>query len=72
MTKQSLFAGKDCFAALLRNKIPGPCSTPWIPASAGMVMYLRRTLDDEIPVGATLVVALTWAGTRPAPTLSGE
>jgi len=37
-----------------------------------MVMYLLHTLDDEIPVGATLVVALTWAGTRPAPTLSGE
>ena len=27
---------------------------------AGMVMYLRRTLDDEIPVAATLAVALTW------------
>jgi hypothetical protein len=32
--------GKDCFASLLRNKIPQPVPPSWIPACAGMTKRL--------------------------------
>jgi len=68
VTKQSLFAGKDGFAALLRNKMPILYHTPWIPACAGMTNTTRPSFRastarpgiQESPVSASTLSALRY------------
>jgi hypothetical protein len=49
------------------ERVASACTAHWIPAFAGIVMLLRRTIDDETFVGATLVVALNLGRHKACP-----